>query len=75
MVTRFEKSSKLRNGQEYLLLWRVAKVVGQRTVDRALEGNVVALDKIEDFAWKGRKKPALVKWVAKQRKQVAKAKH
>lgn len=74
MVTRREKSSLLRNNTEYLLLWRTARAVGQRTVDRALEGNVVALDKIEDFAWKGRKKPALVKWVAKQRKQVAKAK-
>jgi hypothetical protein len=69
MVTRIEKSSKLRNNTEYLLLWRLAKAVGQKTVDSALRGNTTAIDKIERFAWKGKKKPALVKWVEKQREQ------
>jgi len=71
MVTRFEKSSKLRNGQEYMLLWRVAKDLGQRTVDLALAGNVRALARIERYAFDGKKKPAVARWVNKQLKRIA----
>jgi hypothetical protein len=67
MVTRLDKSSKSRFGQEYMLLWRVSRELGWKVIDRALNGDESALARIEKFAWKGRKKPALVRWVAEQR--------
>lgn len=68
MVTRIDKSSKTRNGQEYLLLWRLAQEIGWPIVNLAIEGDEAALKVVEEFAWKGRKRPALVRWVEEQRK-------
>lgn len=68
MVTRLEKSSKLRT-PEYMLLYRLEQVMGPRVISRALAGDERALQRIEDFAWRGRKKPALVRWVKSQRER------
>jgi hypothetical protein len=68
MVTRLEKSSKLRT-PEYMLLYRLEQVLGPRVINRALAGDERALQRIEDFAWRGRKKPALVRWVKSQRER------
>jgi hypothetical protein len=67
MVTRLDKSSKTRFGAEYMLLWRVSKSLGWSVINRAINGDEKALDRLERFAWKGKKRPALVQWVAKQR--------
>lgn len=67
MVTRIDKSSKSRTGKDYMLLWRLSKVVGWKVIQRAVNGDERALDRIESYAWSEKKKPALVKWVAKQR--------
>ena len=68
MVTRIEKSSKNRNEKNYKLLWRVAKHLGWSIVNLAVEGDEHALRVVDNFAWKGRKRPALVRWVEEQRK-------
>ena len=73
MVTRMDKSSKTRFGAEYMLLWRVAKDLGQGTVDRAINGDIKALARIENYAYQGRKKPAVVRWVTKQTKKLISA--
>jgi hypothetical protein len=65
-MLRVDKSSKSRTA-EYMLLWRLEQVFGKALVDRAVQGNAKALDKIEKFAWAGRKHPALVKWVEAKR--------
>lgn len=65
-MIRREKSSKSRSS-EYMLLWRLEQVFGKALVERAVQGNAKALDKIEKFAWAGRKHPALVKWVETKR--------
>jgi hypothetical protein len=50
-----------------MLLWRVSKSLGWSVINRAINGDEKALDRLERFAWKGKKRPALVQWVAKQR--------
>lgn len=70
MVTRIDKSSKTRNGAEYLLLWRIAKDLGRRVVDRAIDNDLKALARIEKYAYAGRKKPAVVRWVNSKLKQI-----
>jgi hypothetical protein len=68
MVTRIDKSSKTRNQKTYLLLWRLAQELGWPVINLAIDGNEQAIKVIEDFAWSGRKRPALVCWINKQRK-------
>ena len=72
MVTRFEKSSKLRNGQEYMLLWRVANDLGWRVVEKAIALDAKALARIEKYALANRKKPAVLKWVDSKLAELAK---
>lgn len=67
MVTRIDKSSKSRTGKDYMLLWRLSKVVGWNVIQRAVNGDERAINRIEAIAWKGKKKPALVRWVEDQR--------
>jgi len=50
-----------------MLLWRLSKVVGWNVIQRAINGDERAINRIEALAWKGKKKPALVKWVDQQR--------
>lgn len=50
-----------------MLLWRLSKVVGWKVIQRAVNGDERALDRIESYAWSEKKKPALVKWVEDQR--------
>ncbi len=71
MVTRIDKSSKTRFGAEYILLWRVAKEVGQAVVDRAINNDLKALARIEKYAYEGRKKPAVIRWVNSKLKEIA----
>lgn len=67
MVTRIDKSSITRT-PEYMLQYRLRIALGDRLVDRALRHDLKALDRIEEFAWHPRKKPALVRWVNHLRK-------
>lgn len=50
-----------------MLLWRLEQVFGKALVERAVQGETKALDKVEKFAWQGRKRPALVRWVEQKR--------
>lgn len=68
MVTRIDKSSKTRCGREYLLLWRIARDLGQRIVDGAINGNAKAIERIETYAYQGRKRPAVVRWLKKAKR-------
>lgn len=63
MVTRYDKSSKTRVSADYMLLYRMSKKLGKNTVEKALNGNIQALAKVERYAWEGKKKPAVVAWV------------
>jgi len=69
MVTRINRSSKSRTGKDYMLLWRLSKVVGWNVIQRAINGDERALNRIESYAWRDKKKPALVKWLDQQRKK------
>ena len=72
MVTRIDKSSKTRNGTEYLLLWRTARdlgVNGQVIVNKAIGCDSNALDQIEQLAWFPKKRPALVAWLNKKKRE------
>jgi hypothetical protein len=74
MVTRFDKSSKTRNGAEYILIWRTIRDFGEggkRIVMKAVAGDAKALDQVEEMAWFPRKRPALVRWVERKRKEIA----
>ena len=52
-----------------MLLWRLSKVVGWNVIQRAINGDERALNRIESYAWRDKKKPALVKWLDQQRKK------
>jgi hypothetical protein len=69
MVTRLDKSSKSRD-ESYMLLYRLRSVFSERTIERAIQGDEKALERLENFAYRGRKRPALVAWINKRRKQV-----
>jgi len=63
MVTRFDKSSITR-GPDYMLIYRLKLAIGPRVVERALQGDLRAIERLDAFAWRGRKKPAVVRLVA-----------
>jgi len=69
MVTRIDKSSISRTGKEYMLLWRLSNIVGWKVIEKAVNGDEKALKKIEDYAWRDKKKPALVRWVEQQKRK------
>lgn len=54
-----------------MLLYRLRQQLGDAVVDRALAGDRAALDKIDEYAWEPRKRPGLVRWVAKMRRSAA----
>lgn len=46
-----------------MLLYRLEKALGKKTVAKAINNDVRALERIEKFAHEPRRKPALAKWV------------
>ena len=72
---RIEKG--IARGADYFMLRRVAIALGKngpKVVDAALNGDEKALDRIEDYAFRNVKKPAVVRWVDAQRAKIERKK-
>lgn len=75
MVTRINKSSKSRKGTEYLLLWRTSQELGSqgwKVIERAINGDVKAIERIEKLAYVPRRRPALVAWIKRLKAKLKK---